>query len=166
MLYRGAFILAVGFELLTDVWKAVSVKTLLLQLQTVVVFVLVQQLVLAADCRARIVSVEILDVRFVDTTMSKASLIGRLIDDHGVFHIVSSVRDDSHNCISPTWAYVKIIFKVLASAHQWPLRKQKSIDFVIHSIRVVMVRCSHSLLGHLTLVHITWTLVVVAEGNC
>ena len=62
LLSRGVFILAVGFQLFPYIWEAISVKTFLLKLQSVVVSVLVQQLVLTAGCRAWIVSVEIFDV--------------------------------------------------------------------------------------------------------
>lgn len=48
--------------------------------------------------------------------------------------------------------------------HQWLLGEEQTIDFVIHSERVVVIGCTHGLLGHLTLIHVSWRLVILREG--
>ena len=57
---------------------------------------------------------------------------------------------------------------MLGGSDKWLLGEQKSVDLVVHSMLVIVIRSSHSLLGHLALVHVTRRLVVVAEwdGRC
>jgi len=42
---------------------------------------------------------------------------------------------------------------------------ENTIHFVVKSVVPVQNACAHCLLGHLTLIHVTWGLVVVQEGD-
>ena len=97
--------------------------------------------------------------------MAEASIIGSFVDDHSVLHIVASVTDDSDNSIGSTWAKVEVILQMLGCADQWLLGEQESVDFVIHTVGMIVIRCTHSLLSHLALIHVSWTLVVVTEWD-
>ena len=111
------------------------------------------------------IRVDVSDVGLVDAAVAKASLIGALVDNHGILHVVTRVRDHSHYGIGPTRAHIEIIVQVLVRAHQRLLREQKSVDLVVHSVGVVVIWRAHGLLGHLTLVHVARRLVVVTEGD-
>ena len=42
---------------------------------------------------------------------------------------------------------------------------QNSIQFVVEAIVPIEDSCSHGLFGHLALIHVSWRLVVVHEGD-
>ena len=104
-------------------------------------------------------------VALVHSTVGEPSIVCTLIDNHRVLHIVASVGDDSNDSIGATWTHIEVVVQVLLGPDQWCLGEQKPVDLVVHPIGVSMVWCSHGLLGHLALVHVPWTLVVVAEGD-
>lgn len=98
--------------------------------------------------------------------MCKAPVIGTFVDYHSVLHIVACVAYDSNNRIRTAWTQIEIVLKVLRCSNKRRLGKQQPVNFVVHAVRVAMIRCSHCLFCHLTLIHISWTLVVVAEWDC
>ena len=109
--------------------------------------------------------VELFDVWFINTAMAKTSLVSSLIHDHSIFHIVASVWDNCNYSICALGRLCKVIVGVILSTDHRRLRKQYSINFVVHSIRVIVIRCSHSLLSHLTLIHISWRLIIVSKRD-
>ena len=111
------------------------------------------------------VRVKVPDVGFIDTSVTKSSFVSTFVDDHSIFHIVSSVANDCYDSISSTGTQVKIILQVLSRADKGRLREKESVDLVVHAVGMTVVRRSHRLLRHLTLVHIPRTLIIVAEWN-
>ena len=97
--------------------------------------------------------------------MCKTSVICTFVNNHCIFHIISSVGDDSNNSIGSTWTQSKIIIIEVYSSYQWGLWKKQPINFVIHTVWMVVVRSSHCLLTHLTLIHVSGTLIIVTERN-
>jgi hypothetical protein len=97
--------------------------------------------------------------------MSKSSLVGTFVYDHSIFHIVASIRNNGDYSVCATRCLIEIIVYVVKRSNQWCLWEEQPINFIVHSIRVGMIGCSHSLLCHLTLIHVSWRLVVVAERN-
>ena len=97
--------------------------------------------------------------------MSKSSLVGTFVYDHSIFHIVASIRDDGNDSVCATRCLIEIIVYVVKRSNQWCLWEEQPINFIVHSIRMGVIGCSHSLLCHLTLIHVSWRLVVVAEWN-
>jgi hypothetical protein len=67
--------------------------------------------------------VEFPDVAFVDATVSKASLVGALVQNHCVFHVIACVRNNCNDGIRSLWTLTKIIFGVVVRAHQRSLRE-------------------------------------------
>jgi len=104
------------------------------------------------------------DVRFVDGSVFETSLIGALINNHGVFHVITCVRNDSYNSIGATWVLSEVILLIFVGVDQGLLGEEDTVHFVIHTIGVVVIGRSHSLLGHLTLIHVTRGLIVLWEG--
>ena len=72
---------------------------------------------------ARGIGVEVPDVGLIDTSMAKSSLVGTFVDDHSIFHVVSSVADDCHDSVGPTGTQVEIILQVLCCADKRRLRE-------------------------------------------
>lgn len=95
--------------------------------------------------------------------MAESSLIGTLVDDHGIFHVIPGIRDDSHDGIGPTGVLSEIIFLILVGVDQGFLREENAIHFIVHAIGVVVVGGTHGLLGHLALIHVTRGLIVLWE---
>jgi len=108
---------------------------------------------------------DVAQVALVNGTMAEAALIGTLIDDHGVLHVIAGIRDDGDDSVCSTWTDVKVIVEMLLRPDERLLREKESIDLVVHPVWMSMVRRTHCLLGHLTLIHVSWRLVVVAEGD-
>jgi hypothetical protein len=42
---------------------------------------------------------------------------------------------------------------------------KNSVKLIIESVVPVQYTCTHGLLGHLALIHISWRLIVVQKGN-
>ena len=95
--------------------------------------------------------------------MCEPSFICTLIDNHSILHVVPCIGYDRHNSVGSMRILPKIVFIVFLSLNQRLLRKQQSVDLVIHTVGVIMIRCSHCLLGHLTLIHVTRWLIVLRE---
>jgi hypothetical protein len=87
--------------------------------------------------------------------MTKSSFISTLIDDHGILHVVSCIRDNCNNSISTVGVLPEIVLLITLSTDKRLLREENTINLIVHTVRVVVVRSSHSLLSHLALIHIT-----------
>jgi hypothetical protein len=94
----------------------------------------------------------------------ETSFIGTLINNHGVFHVITCVRNDSYNSIGATWVLSEVILLIFVGVDQGLLGEEDTVHFVIHTIGVVVIGRSHSLLSHLTLIHVTRGLIVLWEG--
>jgi hypothetical protein len=95
--------------------------------------------------------------------MTETSFIGTFVNNHSIFHVITCVGDNSHDCIGATWVLSEVILLILVGVDQGLLREEDTIDLVIHAIGVVVVGCTHGLLGHLALIHITRRLIVLRE---
>lgn len=100
----------------------------------------------------------------VDNPMGKTSLERHLIQAHGVLHIISCIRDDSHTGISTERVIVKPVVVVRLCLQERTLWKVDPIQLVVGSLVNRVTWCSHRLLTHLTLVHITRRLIEFREG--
>jgi len=102
----------------------------------------------------------------VDGTMTETALVSGLVDNHGIFHIVTSVRNDSNDGVSTHGVLVEEVLLVRALVtNDGNLRILDTVDLVINTVRVGVVRSTHGLLTHLALIHVTGRLVVVGEGS-
>ena len=97
--------------------------------------------------------------------MTETSLVSTLVDDHSILHIVTSIRDDSNDSVCTAGTLIKVIVLILQGTDKRCLREQNPVHFVVHTVRVSVVRRSHSLFCHLALIHVTGRLIVVTEGN-
>jgi hypothetical protein len=98
--------------------------------------------------------------------MFKASLVSLLIDDHSILHIITCIRYDRNDCIRARRVLSEVILIIILSPYERLLWEEQSEHFVIHPVWMIVVWGSHSLLCHLTLIHIPRRLVIVWEGNC
>ena len=95
--------------------------------------------------------------------MAKSYLISTLVDYHSIFHVITSIRNDSNDGVGTMGVLPEIILFITLSANQRLLREKNSIDFVIHTERMIVVGCSHCLFSHLALIHVTRRLIVFWE---
>mmetsp|Transcript_70617 Transcript_70617/g.216406 ORF Transcript_70617/g.216406 Transcript_70617/m.216406 type:complete len:960 (-) Transcript_70617:541-3420(-) len=103
------------------------------------------------------------DLGFVDHAVAEAPLVGRLVDDHRVLHVVACVRDHCDHGVGPSGVQVAAHRIVGLGSHHRLLGVQDPEHLVVGPVLVVVVRRPHGLLQHLALVHVPRTLVVVRE---
>mmetsp|Transcript_67566 Transcript_67566/g.162218 ORF Transcript_67566/g.162218 Transcript_67566/m.162218 type:complete len:225 (-) Transcript_67566:1626-2300(-) len=103
------------------------------------------------------------DLRFVHGPPGKATLERSLVDHHGILHVIACVGNDSNNGVGARGVSIESRAFVHIRTHQWLLRRHYSPCLVVGTIRIVVEGRSHGLLQHLALIHVPWTLVVVAE---
>ena len=97
--------------------------------------------------------------------MAESLFVGRLVDDHSVFHVVSGVGKDSNNCVGARVVVGKLEALIKLGADQWFLAVQDAVELIVEPVVPVEHTGSHGLLGHLALVHVSRGLVVVEEGD-
>mmetsp|Transcript_110306 Transcript_110306/g.296034 ORF Transcript_110306/g.296034 Transcript_110306/m.296034 type:complete len:363 (-) Transcript_110306:532-1620(-) len=95
--------------------------------------------------------------------MPKSTLVRRLVDDHGVFDIVSSVCDNGDNCVGATRMGIGLAISVHLRRYNRKLRRLEVEHLIVDPSLVVVIRRPHGLFEHLALVHVAWTLVVIGE---
>ena len=105
-----------------------------------------------------------MNLGLVNCPVSKSTLVGRFVDDHSVVHVVSRVGDNSHNRICPIWVVIQAICVVKRGPDYRGLPCLQPINLVVCAIVERSPWCTHGLLAHLTLVHVTRRLVIVGEG--
>jgi len=98
--------------------------------------------------------------------VTEASFVGTLVNYHGVLHVVTRVGNDSNDGVGTRRTLVKIVVLVLQGSYEGCLGEQDSVHFIVHAVRMGMVGRSHSLFGHLALIHVSGRLVVITEWNC
>ena len=98
--------------------------------------------------------------------MSETPFVSSLVENHGVFHVVTGVRNDSYDSIHTLRTEAEVILSVVCCPDQGSLWEQDSVDLVVHAVWMVVIGSSHGLLGHLALIHVSWRLIVVSKWNC
>lgn len=83
--------------------------------------------------------IELVPFGFVDRSMSESSFITTLVDDHSIFHIISSVTDDSDNSIDSTWVVRHTILFKLIWFYQGYLGSSINKGFIIESITSIVI---------------------------
>ena len=53
--------------------------------------------------------------------MCESSLIGTLVNDHSILHIISSVRDNRNNSVRSVRVLSEIVLSILLSLDKWLL---------------------------------------------
>lgn len=101
----------------------------------------------------------------VDGRVGKAPLVGPLVEDHGVFHVVARVRDHGHHSVSALRVLVHFELSVPTGLNQRGLRGLDFVHLVVRSLVQAVHGRAHGLLAHLALVHDSGPLVVIAEGR-
>mmetsp|Transcript_63433 Transcript_63433/g.114346 ORF Transcript_63433/g.114346 Transcript_63433/m.114346 type:complete len:224 (-) Transcript_63433:196-867(-) len=101
----------------------------------------------------------------VHDAVPKTPLVGLLVDNHGVFHIIARVRDHCDHRIGADGMLVAVYLVVLLRADYRALRAVDAEHLVIWAEVVVVVGRGHGLFQHLALVHVTWRLVVIGEWS-
>mmetsp|Transcript_4276 Transcript_4276/g.11899 ORF Transcript_4276/g.11899 Transcript_4276/m.11899 type:complete len:345 (-) Transcript_4276:1912-2946(-) len=97
--------------------------------------------------------------------VSEPPLVARLIQNHGVLHIKSRVRQHRDDRVGAIGIFVHIERTVSCRLDHGSLRILQSIQLVVGPIRQRMHGSSHGLLPHLTLIHIPRTLIVIRERS-
>lgn len=97
--------------------------------------------------------------------MAESLLVGRLVDDHSVFHVVSGVGKHGYDCVGAGVVVRELEVFIELGAHQWFLAVEDAVELVVEPVVPVEHASSHGLLGHLALIHVTRGLVVVEEGD-
>ena len=97
--------------------------------------------------------------------MLKTSLVSSFIHNHGIFHIIPCVGNNRNDSIGSLRCLCKVILGMILCSDHWGLWEKYTVDFVIHTIRVIVIWSTHCLLCHLALIHVTWRLVVVGKRN-
>ena len=97
--------------------------------------------------------------------MAESSLVCPFVHDHSIFDIITSVGDDCDNCVCSMRALIEIVIGLIVSSDKWSLGEEYTIDLVVHSEGMTVIWSRHRLLGHLALIHVSWRLVVVSEGD-
>ena len=87
--------------------------------------------------------------------MCESSFISAFVDDHSIFHIITSVGNDCNNSISSMGVLPEIVITILLGLDEWLLREKEAVNLIVHTIGMVMVRCAHCLFCHLALIHVT-----------
>jgi hypothetical protein len=72
-------------------------------------------------------SLQVEGVGFVNGTITESSLVSRLVQDHGVLHIVTGIRDDGDDRISSVREVVKSVLVVQARSDDRGLTGLKTI---------------------------------------
>mmetsp|Transcript_39634 Transcript_39634/g.84522 ORF Transcript_39634/g.84522 Transcript_39634/m.84522 type:complete len:429 (-) Transcript_39634:1217-2503(-) len=103
------------------------------------------------------------DLGLVDHAVAEAPLVGGLVDNHRILHVVARVGDDCHHRVGPSGVRIAVGSVVHLCAHQWRLWVEDPVDLVVSSVGVAVVGRPHGLLQHLALVHVARALVVVRE---
>mmetsp|Transcript_75416 Transcript_75416/g.147656 ORF Transcript_75416/g.147656 Transcript_75416/m.147656 type:complete len:390 (-) Transcript_75416:20-1189(-) len=102
---------------------------------------------------------------FIDGGVREASLVGALVQNHRVFHVVARVGDDGNHGVGALGVVVHLKLRVPTRLHQRRLRGLNLVRFVVRVLVDAVGRGAHGLLPHLALVHDAGALVVVAEGR-
>mmetsp|Transcript_90339 Transcript_90339/g.264307 ORF Transcript_90339/g.264307 Transcript_90339/m.264307 type:complete len:628 (+) Transcript_90339:235-2118(+) len=105
------------------------------------------------------------DLRLVHLAVGKSTVVGGLVDEHCVFHVVACVGDHRDDGVGARGVQVAVRLVVHLRARHRLLGVHDAEDLVVCSVHVVVVRSAHRLLKHLALVHVARTLVVVGEGR-
>ena len=92
--------------------------------------------------------------------MSEASVVAGLVDDHGIFHILTGIRDDCNDCVDSGGIIGHAILLELVRLKERNLWSGIDEGFIVETILSVVIGNTESLLGHLTLVHISGRLVM------
>src|SRR5258707_11379594 len=90
--------------------------------------------------------------------MSESTLVSRLVQDHSVLHIITSIRNDSHYGISTVRKVVHAISIMQFRPYDRRLSRLQAIQLLISAMLKRGRRSSHGLFTHLALVNITRTL--------
>lgn len=97
----------------------------------------------------------------INNPVSEPIFIGALIDNHGVFHIISGIGEHSNNSISAGVVVTELEILIEFGPDEWFLAVQNTVHLVIKPVIPVQDTGPHGLLRHLALIHVTWGLVVV-----
>ena len=79
----------------------------------------------------------------------------RLINDHGIFHVVAGVGDDSDNGIGAHGKIIQTYIVMMYGSEQRRTRRLQTIQLVGGLFGPIQAGCAHSLLAHLTLIHVS-----------
>lgn len=109
--------------------------------------------------------IQIAKVGFINSSVGKASFVRTFVYYHSIFHIVTSIRNYCNYCVCAAGGLIEIIVDVIQCSHERCLGEEQPINFIIHSVGMSVIWGSHCLFGHLTLVHVSWRLVVIAKRN-
>lgn len=105
------------------------------------------------------------DLGDCDVSIQQTTFDGRTIDDDGVVHIVSGVRQDSDDGVDTKREVVKTHLVHCTSADEVLLRRHHSEQLRIFSPSLRLNLSSASLFGQTTLEQVTRRAVVFEEGN-
>ncbi|KAH3680669.1 hypothetical protein WICPIJ_008181 [Wickerhamomyces pijperi] len=98
-------------------------------------------------------------------TSTKPSVNGGLVQNQGIFDIVTRVGHDGDSGILTSWKFVVIDqFDGLGLDH-WLLRINHQVQQRVDSLELVVGDCTDGLLTHRTLIRVTWRLVVMWVWN-
>lgn len=99
------------------------------------------------DCTLLFLQVD--DLRLVDRTVGEASFVCRLVEDHGVLHVIPSIRDNGDDGVGSVREGVHAVSVMKGWAHDRTLSTLKSIELVVCSMPQRRRWCAHRLFTHL-----------------
>lgn len=114
---------------------------------------------------ARVALSEAVHLGLVDGTVTEPALVSRLVDDHSVVHVVTSVGDNGHDSVRTIGEVVQTVFIVQRCSDDGCLTGLQAVQLVVCTVVDCCTGGTHGLLAHLALVHVTGRLVVVGEGG-
>lgn len=105
------------------------------------------------------------DLGLVDGTVTEATFVSGLVDNHSVVHVVTGVRDNGHHGVHAVGEVVQAVGVVERRTNDGGLTGLDAVQLVVCTVCDGGTGSTHGLLAHLALVHVTRRLVVVGEGG-
>lgn len=79
-------------------------------------------------------TLQVKDIGLVDCTITKPSLVGRLVQDHCVFHVITRVRDDSNDGVGTVGEVVETVVVVKIGTNDGGLTRLESVHLVVGTL--------------------------------
>lgn len=79
-------------------------------------------------------TLQVKDIGLVDCTVTEPSLVGRLVQDHCVFHVITRVRDDSNDGVGTVGEVVETVVVVKIGTNNGGLTRLESVHLVVGTL--------------------------------
>lgn len=79
-------------------------------------------------------TLQVKDIGLVDCTVTETSFVGRLVQDHRVFHVITSVRNDSNYGVGTVGEVVETVMVVKIGTNNRGLTRLESVHLVVGTL--------------------------------